>query len=67
MKFIYVGNILGHKLENTYCPSCKKLLIKRFGFDVQSFNLTKDKKCPECGEKITIIGKYIEKERKWWF
>jgi pyruvate formate lyase activating enzyme len=67
LKFIYVGNVLGHKLENTYCPSCKKLLIKRLGFDVQSFNLKKDKKCPECGEKIPIIGKHIEKERKWWF
>ncbi len=67
LKFIYVGNILGHKLENTYCPSCNKLLIKRFGFDVQSFNIKKDKKCPDCGEKIPIVGKYIEKERKWWF
>ena len=67
LKFIYVGNILGHKLENTYCPSCNKLLVKRFGFDVQSFNLKKNKKCPECGEKIPIVGKYIKKERKWWF
>lgn len=67
LKFIYVGNVLGHKLENTYCPGCKKLLIKRFGFDVQYFNLTKDKKCPECGEKIPIVGRYVEKERKRWF
>ena len=67
LKFIYVGNILGHKLENTYCPNCEKILIERFGFDVQSFNLTKDNKCPECGEKIPIIGKHIKRERIRWF
>jgi len=65
LKFIYVGNILGHKLENTYCPSCGKILIERFGFDVQSINLTKNNKCPECGEKIPIIGRFIERKSKW--
>jgi len=66
LKFIYVGNVPGHK-ENTYCPSCKKLLVERYGFDVLSFNLTKDKKCPNCGEKIQIIGKFIERENKFRF
>jgi pyruvate formate lyase activating enzyme len=66
LKYVYVGNVPGH-LENTYCPSCGKLLIERFGFDVLSFNLTKDKKCPECGEKIPIIGKFIKREMIRWF
>jgi pyruvate formate lyase activating enzyme len=66
LKYIYVGNIPGHK-ENTYCPSCGKVVIERFGFDVLSFNLTKDKKCPSCGEKIPIIGKFIKRERVGWF
>jgi len=65
LKFIYVGNVPGHK-ENTYCPSCGKLLIERFGFDVLSFNLTKNKKCPGCGEKIPILGKYIERKSRWF-
>ena len=62
LKFIYVGNVPGHK-GNTYCPNCKELLIERFGFDVLSFNLTKDKKCPNCGEKIPIIGEFIKREK----
>ena len=66
LKYIYVGNVPGH-LENTYCPGCGKLLIERFGFDVQSFNLTKNKKCPDCGKKIPIIGKFIKRERIRWF
>ncbi|MDI6825747.1 MAG: AmmeMemoRadiSam system radical SAM enzyme [Candidatus Aenigmarchaeota archaeon] len=64
LKFIYVGNVPGHK-ENTYCPSCGKVLIERFGFNVLSFNLTKENKCPECGEKIPIVGKFIKRERIW--
>ena len=66
LKFIYVGNVPGHK-ENTYCPSCDRLLIERFGFDIQYFNLTKDKKCPKCGEKIPIIGKFIKREKSGGF
>lgn len=65
LKFIYVGNIPGHK-ENTYCPSCEKVLIERFGFDVLNFNLTKNNKCPECGEKIPIVGKFIKRESRWF-
>ncbi len=61
LKFIYVGNVPGHK-ENTYCPFCEKLLIERFGFDILSFNLTKNNKCPKCGEKISIMGKFIERK-----
>jgi len=66
LKYVYVGNVPGHK-ENTYCPDCGRVLIERFGFDVLSFNLTKNKKCPECGKKIPVVGKFIKKERKWWF
>jgi len=65
LNFIYVGNVPGHK-ENTYCPSCGKVLIERFGFDVLSFNLTKNNKCPKCGEKIPMVGKFIERESRWF-
>ena len=49
-----------------YCPSCGKVLIERFGFDVLNFNLTKDNKCPKCGEKIPIIGNFIERKSRWF-
>jgi pyruvate formate lyase activating enzyme len=59
LRFIYVGNILGHKLESTYCPKCNEKLIERFGFDVSDCKITSDNKCPKCGEKIPIVGKCI--------
>lgn len=55
LKFVYVGNILGHKLESTYCPNCNEKLIERHGFNVLDYKI-KDGKCLKCKEKIPVIG-----------
>ncbi|CAG1001298.1 MAG: pyruvate formate-lyase activating protein-like protein [Candidatus Methanoperedens nitroreducens] len=54
MRFVYLGNVGGHKYENTYCPKCNALLIDRLGFRVGTVKI-KDGKCPECGEMIPIV------------
>jgi len=56
LKYVYIGNVPGSKYENTYCPKCGKLLIKRVGFTVLENNL-KDGKCKFCGEKIEGVWK----------
>ncbi len=55
LKYVYVGNVPGSDWENTKCPECSEVLIKRDGFSIGSNNLKKDKKCPECGAKIDIV------------
>jgi pyruvate formate lyase activating enzyme len=57
LNFVYVGNVPGHPSENTYCPNCGELLIKRFSFEVTKWSLTKDMHCPVCGQQIPIKGK----------
>lgn len=55
--YIYIGNIYGGPLsvwENTYCPSCKKAIVKRRGFSVYEINI-KDGKCKFCNFKIAGI------------
>jgi len=47
-KFIYTGNLPGNEGEHTYCPKCKKPLIKRYGHMVIE-NRLKDGNCPDCG------------------
>jgi pyruvate formate lyase activating enzyme len=54
LHFIYVGNVPGHRYDNTSCPQCHAALIERMGFDVVS-NLTRDGKCPQCGQSISGI------------
>jgi pyruvate formate lyase activating enzyme len=57
LSYVYIGNVPGHPAENTYCPSCNELLIKRYSFEITKWNLTKDMRCPVCGRGIPIKGK----------
>ncbi len=54
MRFVYTGNVPGHKYENTYCPKCNNLLIERKGFGVGEIRM-RDGKCQECGERIPVV------------
>jgi len=53
LKYVYTGNVPGMDSENTYCPKCNALAIKRAGYFIER----KDKsgKCPKCGEKIDFV------------
>ena len=51
LTFVYLGNVAGHKAENTYCPGCAKLLIERYHFDVLQYHL-EGTKCRYCGQQI---------------
>jgi pyruvate formate lyase activating enzyme len=57
----YIGNIPGHKYENTYCPNCNTQLIRRNGYAVTQYKIAKHKKCPNCGHSIPITGEYVRK------
>ncbi|MBS7646352.1 MAG: radical SAM protein [Candidatus Bathyarchaeia archaeon] len=57
----YIGNVMGHPYENTYCPDCRKMLIKRYGYHVLEYYVTAENKCPKCGAEIPITGKYLGK------
>lgn len=54
MKYVYLGNVGGHKTENTYCPKCKKAIIERRVFTILSNNVVNGK-CKFCGEKIAGV------------
>jgi len=59
--YVYVGNIPWHGGENTYCPHCGKLVIRRIGFDVIEWNLDEENRCKYCGEKVHIVGRLWKK------
>ncbi|MGQ9759308.1 MAG: AmmeMemoRadiSam system radical SAM enzyme [Candidatus Methanomethylicaceae archaeon] len=54
MKYVYLGNVHGHRYEHTYCPRCNKIVIERIGFDIISTHL-KGRSCAFCGGEINII------------
>jgi pyruvate formate lyase activating enzyme len=51
MRYCYIGNVPGHDANNTYCHSCRKLLIQRVGFRMIQSNL-RSGKCSFCGTRI---------------
>jgi len=54
LRFVYEGNVPGEGGENTWCPSCSSLLIKRYGFQIESNRITSGA-CPNCCLKIPGI------------
>jgi pyruvate formate lyase activating enzyme len=53
LKFVYVGNVIGFG-NDTYCPNCQKLLIKREYFSVLEYNI-KQNKCAFCNTVVPGI------------
>jgi len=51
LHYAYVGNIPGHPGQNTYCPKCHSLLVKRDGFSVAENRIVAGK-CPQCSGSI---------------
>lgn len=50
LKYVYVGNVWGGKMENTYCPKCGEILVERFGYEIQ--NYIQAGRCPRCQRKV---------------
>jgi pyruvate formate lyase activating enzyme len=51
VRYAYVGNVPGHKWENTYCHKCGKMIIERRGFTITQNKILKGK-CTFCNERI---------------
>ncbi len=51
LRFVYLGNVWNHRHENTYCPSCEKMLIRRQGYYTEIIGLDKGA-CRHCGTAV---------------
>ncbi len=56
LEYVYIGNIMSESGQNTYCPSCKKLLIERSGYTIMQ-NQLKNGRCPDCQKEIAGVWK----------
>lgn len=53
LRFVYLGNVPGEG-EDTFCPSCGRVLVRRRGFFVQKNEIIEGH-CPHCGAPIPGI------------
>jgi pyruvate formate lyase activating enzyme len=51
ISYAYVGNLPGHRANNTYCHQCGEMIIARQGFWVTAYHVSKGK-CEFCGTPI---------------
>ncbi len=54
IKYVYIGNVPGHRAGSTYCPQCGEMLIHRVGFSVRKNKVSKGH-CSFCNLKIPGI------------
>ena len=51
LKYVYLGNVLGHSGENTHCPACGKLLVERANYRILLYHID-GTCCGYCGHPI---------------
>lgn len=54
LRYVYEGNVPGQGGENSLCPSCGSLLIKRSGYIIEVVR-TRNGACPDCGAAVAGI------------
>ncbi len=54
LRYVYAGNQPGQvgDWEDTCCPACRALLIRRFGYRIRDYRLTPDGRCPDCSAAV---------------
>ncbi len=53
LKYVYIGNVPGDQKENTYCPRCGELAIRRMGQHIE--RLDANGQCAFCDRSLDII------------
>jgi len=61
LNYVYLGNVPEHPGGNTYCPECRKMLIKRVGYNVKVLGMA-DGHCRFCGRSIAGVWRQRKPE-----
>ncbi len=54
LRYVYAGNLPGmvDEYEDTHCPQCNMVLVKRRAYVIREYHITSNGTCPKCGAKI---------------
>lgn len=50
LHYVYAGNLPGlvDEYENTTCPNCNALLVRRTGYSIRAYHISAEGTCPKC-------------------
>ena len=54
LRFLYAGNVPGSGYEDTVCPQCGEVVVKRMGYVIRSVHL-KGSACEHCGADLPFV------------
>ncbi len=54
LDFVYMGNVSLPEAEDTVCPDCGEVAVRRSAFSVTDADLTSDGACAHCGRALNI-------------
>ncbi|MCU0474436.1 MAG: AmmeMemoRadiSam system radical SAM enzyme [Bacteroidales bacterium] len=52
LDYVYTGNVVSDKFQNTLCPKCGKTVTERTGYNIKLLNLDQKGRCTGCGTRI---------------
>lgn len=57
LSFVYLDNVPDHRANNTYCPKCNSLLIKRTSTSTELQRISLTGTCNKCENHLNIVFK----------
>lgn len=54
LKYVYLGNVITENRENTYCPKCGNLAIRRVIYETEILGVDKKGRCTKCKGNLNI-------------
>jgi pyruvate formate lyase activating enzyme len=56
LKYVYMGNVFDQAGTHTYCPTCQKRVISRYGMNTRLEGLSSDGHCSFCGTVLPFTA-----------
>ena len=53
LHYVYTGNVHDAEGGSTFCPQCRAALIVRDWYQINSYEVTPESKCPHCAATIS--------------
>jgi len=57
LHFVYLDNVPDHDTNNTYCPGCNELLIRRTSTSTELLRISLNGFCNKCQKQLNIVFK----------
>jgi pyruvate formate lyase activating enzyme len=62
LRYVYIGNVIDPKHQQTYCPGCGRVVIGRVGYTIETFAI-KSGRCVHC--QTPIAGQFDDAAGNW--